>query len=156
MTIKKADRDNFKMLQTAYANGDLALVESRIAATGEYIALVCAMSMTVIDSETMIRPVPLAQMITGDPFEDYVDPTMPKLPAPVVVAPIEVRVLPMSVSSGDVDYYVEIKRGKRTITPYMFRNEEYKAQYEAASLRHVLLGTTKPDILAYSPEGWPK
>lgn len=69
---------------------------------------------------------------------------------------IEVNVLPMELSSGDVDYYVQIKRGKRTITPHMFRNEEYKAQYEAASLRYVLLGSSKPHILDYSPEGWPK
>lgn len=70
-------------------------------------------------------------------------------------SPIEISVLPMRLSSGDVDYYVQIKRGDRSLTPYMFRNEEYKAQYEAASLKHVLLGAAKPEILDYNEGGWP-
>ncbi len=76
MTLKPGDKSNFETLRRAQDQGDLALVESRCAKTGEYRALVCAMGRSGADITTY----PLAQMITGNPYEDYLDPTMPDLP----------------------------------------------------------------------------
>lgn len=80
MALKTGDSHNFNILQRAAANGDLALVESRCAKTGEYRALVCAMQQ---NEDGTITPIPLAQMNTGNPFEDYLDPTMDQLPEAV-------------------------------------------------------------------------
>lgn len=76
MSLRKSDRKNFDTLIEAMKNGNVALVESRCAKTGEYRALVCAMGW---DGENHIVS-PFAQMVTGNPYEDYLDPTANKLP----------------------------------------------------------------------------
>lgn len=77
MTIKTGDRKNFQSLLTAASREDLALVESRDAKTGEYRALICAMSR---NDDGTITPVPFGHMNLGNPFEDYLDPTLDTLP----------------------------------------------------------------------------
>ena len=78
MALTDADKKNFETIMAAADGLDLALVESRCTKTGEYRALVCAMQQ---NEDGTITPMPLAQMITGNPFEDYVDPTQDELPA---------------------------------------------------------------------------
>jgi len=79
MSLKDADIANFQTILDAARVNRLALVESRCVKTGEYRALVCAMS----DDGDNILCVPLAQMVTGNPFEDYLDPTLETLPEAV-------------------------------------------------------------------------
>lgn len=72
MALKKGDRKNFKSLLRAASSGHLALVESTDAKTGEYRALLCAV---VFDgSEYVVTP--FGHLCTGNPFEDYTDPTL--------------------------------------------------------------------------------
>jgi hypothetical protein len=70
-------RKNFDTLETACHRGDLALVSAVRKADNADVALVCAMSCYE-DEETqelVHRPVPLAEMINGNPYEMYHDPT---------------------------------------------------------------------------------
>lgn len=67
----------------------------------------------------------------------------------------EVSVKPMQLSDDRTDYFVSISVGDREITPYVFRDEQFKAEYEAASFRWLLLGEPKPDLMSYSEDGWP-
>lgn len=78
MALKPVDRANFETLQREMAAGHCALVESRCAKTGEYRALICATNYDSGSGEVLMTP--LAQMVTGNPYEDYVDPTSEKLP----------------------------------------------------------------------------
>lgn len=66
----------------------------------------------------------------------------------------EVTVEPMVTSAG-VDYFVQIRVADRTTTPFVFRDEEFKAQYEAAHLRYIFTGGEPPDLLAYGTHTWP-
>lgn len=71
MALKEADQHNFDTLLRAAANNDLVLVQSKDKETGEYRALLCAKWQ---DGDLTCLT-PLAQMVTGNPFEQYVDPT---------------------------------------------------------------------------------
>lgn len=66
-----------------------------------------------------------------------------------------ISVKTMALSDDRTDYFVSIKVGDREITPYVFRDAQFKAEYEAASFRWLLLGDAKPDLMAYSEDGWP-
>lgn len=61
-----------------------------------------------------------------------------------------IAIKPMELSDGSTDYFVAITVGDREITPYKL-HEEWQAQYEADSLRWLLLGAEKPDLMAYGP-----
>lgn len=71
--LKRGDTLNFKTLLRAASNGDLALVSALRAIGKAPAALVCAMS---INEDGTITPVPLAEMIQGNPFELFDDPTL--------------------------------------------------------------------------------
>ena len=71
MALKEADTKNFETLLAAADNRDLCLVQSKDKATGEYRALICARWM---DGDLTCLT-PIAQMVTGNPFELYEDPT---------------------------------------------------------------------------------
>lgn len=71
MALKQGDVANFETLKKAAANGDLALIESTDAKTGEYRAVIAAMGWD--GNQYLITP--LGHMATGNPFEDYVPPT---------------------------------------------------------------------------------
>lgn len=88
MALKQGDRMNYETLKRAFRNEDVALVESRCAKTGEYRALLCAVMYS--DTEAEYTMVPLAQMVTGNPYEDYTDPTVDDLdnPPPVDLRPL--------------------------------------------------------------------
>lgn len=70
--LMPGDKANFETLQRAAANGDLALLSSRDAITGEHRALVCAMQ---IEGDSY-QVVPLAVMPWGNPYELFLDPTI--------------------------------------------------------------------------------
>lgn len=72
-----------------------------------------------------------------------------------VAQALTISVKPMELSDDRTDYFVSISVGDREITPYVFRDEQFKAEYEAASFRWLLLGEPKPDLMAYSEDGWP-
>jgi hypothetical protein len=63
---------NFSTLKVAVKNGDLALVRSTIKATGEKVALLCAMSQHTDGSVTMT---PLGHLCPANPYEYYTDPS---------------------------------------------------------------------------------
>lgn len=72
MAIEEGYKANFETLQTAFANGDVALVETKRAGTDEKVVLICAMQ---VNPDQTITPVPFAEMVSGNPFEMYEDPT---------------------------------------------------------------------------------
>ena len=72
VVLTKGHRTNFDMMSTAANAGDLGLVSSRRVADGQDVALVCAIQ---IDEDGSIMLIPFAEMINGDPFEIYQDPT---------------------------------------------------------------------------------
>lgn len=69
--LRKGDKANFSTLEKASSQDDLALVSAVRKSDNAQVALVCAMSR----DEEDIRPVPLAVMVEGNPFEDFYDPT---------------------------------------------------------------------------------
>lgn len=69
--LSDSDKNNFATLRRAEAAGHLALVSAIRKADRKPVALVCAMHT----EGDFIRPVPLAVMIEGNPFEDFEDPT---------------------------------------------------------------------------------
>jgi hypothetical protein len=64
---------NFTTLKRAFTNGDLALVSAIRKADQKSVALVCAMQT---NEDGTITPMPLAEMVNGNPFELYEDPTV--------------------------------------------------------------------------------
>ena len=63
---------NFETMKRAHNEGALALVSATRASNGEAVALVCAMEIL---SNGDRRPIPFAEMVMGNPFELYNDPT---------------------------------------------------------------------------------
>lgn len=68
--LTDVERANFETLLQAAGNGDLALLQTRENATGNAVALVCAVNRSA-EAYFML---PIAVMIEGDPFELYADP----------------------------------------------------------------------------------
>ena len=61
---------------------------------------------------------------------------------------IDVKILPMKLSSGEVDYYVRIIADDRTYDVRKYGTNFYnRALYERDELRHALLGESKPDMM---------
>lgn len=71
MALRESDKENFETLLRAARNGDLALVETKRQSNGEYVALIVAMER----ERGTFRMTPLAEMVGGDPFELYKDPS---------------------------------------------------------------------------------
>jgi hypothetical protein len=76
MALREADRTNFNTLLRAAHAGDLALIESRDKATGEYRALIAAIGR---DGDQYLVT-PFGHLATGNPYAQYVDPTLDTLP----------------------------------------------------------------------------
>lgn len=72
MALKEADIKNFETLKRAFEDGNVALVESTDAKTLEYRAVICAITR---DNDGTYLITPFGHMCTGNPYEDYVDPT---------------------------------------------------------------------------------
>lgn len=66
MALATGHKSNFETLQEACFNGDIALMECQLAASGEAVAVICAANR-LADGE--IEFVPLASLFNGDPYE---------------------------------------------------------------------------------------
>lgn len=73
MALKEGDKVNFQTLLQAAKNGDLVLVESKRLSNGEYVALLAAVYQEQPGGEFVI--VPFAELVTGNPYELYEDPS---------------------------------------------------------------------------------
>lgn len=63
---------NFNTMLRAADAGDLALVSAVRKSNQEPVALICAMQQ---NEDGTITPMPFAELISGNPFETYEDPT---------------------------------------------------------------------------------
>lgn len=68
--IKDHHIENFKTLELAFRNRDLALLECKDAKTGETVIAVCAMRQ--VEGEHLV--IPLAKLFNGNPYEELVPP----------------------------------------------------------------------------------
>ena len=68
--INDASKQNFDTLQDAVISKRICLVECKRKKDGEIVNLVCA---TNFDNGEVVM-LPLAEMMTGDPYEDYYPP----------------------------------------------------------------------------------
>ncbi len=69
--INDHEKTNFNTLLRAADNGDLALVETTRKKGGARVLLLCAMNR---DEDGIWRPVPLAELVRGNPFKIYKAP----------------------------------------------------------------------------------
>jgi hypothetical protein len=65
MTVVQQHRPNFDTLQSAFQNGDVALLECQLKSTGESVAVIVAVNR---DGEEFSFA-PFAMMFNGDPYE---------------------------------------------------------------------------------------
>lgn len=68
--IPDGDKKNFKTLQEAFANKDVAILRAKRKADGKYVTLLCAVGF---DGE-FYNFSPFATMNEGNPFEDFEKP----------------------------------------------------------------------------------
>ena len=66
MALATGHKANFETLQQAFDNGDLALIECQLAATGEPVAVLCAANRQP-DGEVEFAP--FAMLFNGNPYE---------------------------------------------------------------------------------------
>lgn len=71
MALKEGDKANFRTLLRAARGNHLAVLETTRKADGSYVALLCAVVWNGTDYEIT----PFAEMLPGDPFEIYTDPS---------------------------------------------------------------------------------
>jgi hypothetical protein len=74
MAIPKGHKQNFQTLVNAFQNGDAALMECQLAATGEDIAVICAANRMPNGD---VHFVPFCMMFNGNPYE-MVNPPDPE------------------------------------------------------------------------------
>jgi hypothetical protein len=72
LPISAPDRANFETLLSAAGAGRLCALSATRKADGAPVVLVCAVNH---DEDGMFSFVPLAQMVEGNPFEDFEPPT---------------------------------------------------------------------------------
>ena len=66
MALSSGDRTNFDTLQQAFQNGDVALMECQLVATGKPVAVVCAANR---HDDGSVDFAPFAMMFPGNPYE---------------------------------------------------------------------------------------
>jgi len=66
MPISETHKQNFETIRRAFTQGDVALVECQVAATGEEVPVICA---TNLHPDGGIEFVPFAAMFPGNPYE---------------------------------------------------------------------------------------
>lgn len=66
MPLLPGHRANFETLREAFANGDAALMECQLAATGEEVAVVCAANR---HENGDMEFAPFAMMFNANPYE---------------------------------------------------------------------------------------
>lgn len=70
--LTESSKQNFQTLRLAVEYEDVALVSAIRKRDGRPVALICAMNRA---ADGQVRPVPIAEMISGNPYESYFDPT---------------------------------------------------------------------------------
>ena len=75
--LKKAYRENFNTLLQAAKNGDLALVSAIRKKDNSPVALICAINHNS-PTHSPITLTPIAELIQGNPYQLYQDPTETK------------------------------------------------------------------------------
>jgi len=65
MAIPQGHKQNFITLVDAFKNGDAALMECQLAATGETVAVICAVNP---DQNGEIQFIPFAMLFNNDPY----------------------------------------------------------------------------------------
>lgn len=73
MALLSGHRANFETLQRAFAKGNAALMECKLAATGEAVAVVCAVNR---QDNGDFQFVPFAMFFNGNPYQ-VVNPPNP-------------------------------------------------------------------------------
>ena len=71
MALRESDNKNYNTLSEAFENEDTCLLECTEKATGEQRAVICAIQKV---APGQIEMVPLAVMITGNPYEMFYPP----------------------------------------------------------------------------------
>ena len=66
MALASGYKSNFETLQRAFQNGDVALMECQLAATGEEVAVVCAATR---HEDGSVEFSPFCMMFPGNPYE---------------------------------------------------------------------------------------
>ncbi len=66
MSLSKGYQHNFATLCRAFLAGDVALIECQVAATGETVAVLCAVNR-LVDGD--FEFIPFATMFPGNPYE---------------------------------------------------------------------------------------
>lgn len=66
MALPLGHRQNFNTLQRAFLNGDVALMECQLSATGEEVAVICAASP---QEDGTIQFTPFAMLFNNNPYE---------------------------------------------------------------------------------------
>lgn len=65
MRLSDGDKANFETLRQAFQQGDVALLECQLAATGEPTAVICAVNR---GADQSLAFVPIAQLFADDPY----------------------------------------------------------------------------------------
>jgi hypothetical protein len=73
MALLKGHKDNFQTLRKAFLNGDVALMDCQLAATGEEVAVVCATVRNEEDGSVQFTP--FAVLFNGNPYETLNPPS---------------------------------------------------------------------------------
>jgi hypothetical protein len=68
--INKSMGTNFDTLCKAFTCGDTCLMECKRKSDGEIVCMVCAVQR---DGEDIVM-IPFAEMVSGNPFDDYYPP----------------------------------------------------------------------------------
>lgn len=68
--INKAVAKNFNTLRKAFGRNETCVMECKRKKDGEVVNLICAVQF---DGKEYVM-IPFAEMMTGDPFEDYYPP----------------------------------------------------------------------------------
>jgi hypothetical protein len=66
MAIPQGHKKNFNTLVEAFRAGDVALMECQLTATGEIVAVICAVNR-LPNEETQL--IPFAMLFNGNPYE---------------------------------------------------------------------------------------
>ena len=88
LPLTEEHKVNFQTLKLAVEYEDVALISAVRKSDGKQVALVCAINHT----DGNILPVPIAEMIDGNPYEIYYDPTREKTVEDPIEEPIHNRV----------------------------------------------------------------
>lgn len=71
-TVVQGHQENFETLKKAFQSGDVCILECVEKATGEKIAVICAVQ--AVDGEFVMTP--FAKFFNGNPYELLEPPTM--------------------------------------------------------------------------------